>query len=55
LLAIISGEDREINFNLFVGDALVFDWNDKFDCFAGFEFVIGNPPCVCNRNLDMER
>jgi methylase of polypeptide subunit release factors len=54
LLAIISGEDREISFNLFVGDALVFDWNDKFDCFTGFDVVIGNPPYVCNRNLDAE-
>jgi hypothetical protein len=54
LLAIISGEDREINFNLFVGDALAFDWNDKFDYFTGFDIAIGNPPYVCNRNLDTE-
>ncbi|MDT3740717.1 MAG: N-6 DNA methylase [Candidatus Kapabacteria bacterium] len=55
LLALIEGEDiAEFEFNLFVGDALEFDWKKEVDSFKGFDIVLGNPPYVCARNLDTE-
>lgn len=55
LLALQSGEDLEqFEFNLFQGDSLDFDWTTKISDFNGFSIIIGNPPYVCARNLDIE-
>lgn len=52
ILALSAGEDAEVfDFNLFVGDALTFKWDDYVPNFTGFGLVLGNPPYVCNRNL----
>lgn len=52
LLAIVHGEDRErFNFNLFVGNSLAFDWQEKVRGFKGFDYVVGNPPYVRTKNL----
>ncbi|NOQ27007.1 MAG: N-6 DNA methylase [Bacteroidales bacterium] len=54
LLAIKEGEDTELfEFNLFVGDALDFNWKKNLIDFQGFDIIIGNPPYVCARNLDV--
>jgi len=53
LLALSEGEDREsFDFNLFIGDSLIFKWEDHYDNYAGFDIIVGNPPYVCARNLD---
>ncbi len=54
LFAIQNGEEGEINFNLFVGDALEFEW--AYNCAeikknGGFDVIVGNPPYVCSRNI----
>ncbi|WP_205943735.1 HsdM family class I SAM-dependent methyltransferase [Pedobacter aquae] len=55
LLALQSGEDiEELQFNLFQGDSLDFDWTTKITEFNGFSIILGNPPYVCARNLDSE-
>ncbi|WP_130537950.1 HsdM family class I SAM-dependent methyltransferase [Thiomicrorhabdus indica] len=55
ILAILNGEDKqEFNFNLFVGNTLGFDFHKVIDGFNGFDFVVGNPPYVCSRNIDNE-
>jgi adenine-specific DNA-methyltransferase len=55
ILAISEGEDRkQFDFNLFVADALSFDWNDTLNKFPGFDIILGNPPYVCSRNLTKE-
>lgn len=55
LLALQSGEDiEEFKFNLFKGDSLDFDWNTEVNEFSGFSIIVGNPPYVCARNLDIE-
>lgn len=55
LLALQSGEDiQEFQFNLYQGDSLDFDWSNKIKDFKGFSIVLGNPPYVCARNLDIE-
>lgn len=55
LLALQSGEDiEEFEFNLFQGDSLDFDWTTKISDFNGFSIILGNPPYVCARNLDIE-
>jgi adenine-specific DNA-methyltransferase len=55
LLALNEGEDFEsFNFNLFVGDALIFKWKDAIKQFDGFDIIIGNPPYVRVRNLSNE-
>jgi type I restriction-modification system DNA methylase subunit len=53
-LALSSGEDENFNFNLFDGDALDFVWKNRLDSFDGFDIIIGNPPYVCARNLDIQ-
>ncbi|KAF2327480.1 Eco57I restriction-modification methylase domain-containing protein [Flavobacterium nitrogenifigens] len=54
LLAINDGEDKKkFKFNLFNGNALIFEWNKKILNFKGFDIVIGNPPYVCSRNIDL--
>lgn len=55
LLALQSGEDiEEFQSNLFQGDSLDFDWTTKINDFNGFSIILGNPPYVCARNLDVE-
>lgn len=55
LLALSEGEDvNRFHFNIYIGDALVFRWNDVFQNFQGFEIIVGNPPYVSARNLDVE-
>jgi len=55
LLALQSGEDMvEFQFNLFQGDSLDFDWTTAINDFNGFSIILGNPPYVCARNLDIE-
>ena len=52
LLALTDGEDNEeFEFNIFKGDTLVFNWNEIYNDFTGFDAIIGNPPYVCARNL----
>ena len=47
LLALINGEDIDIEFNLHEANSLSFD----FSKLAPFDFVVGNPPYVCARNM----
>ena len=55
LLALSDGEDeRSFKFNLFVDDALIFNWNNNLKKFTGFDVILGNPPYVCARNLPEE-
>ncbi len=55
LLALQSGEDiEEFEFNLFQGDSLDFDWKINLNEFNGLSIILGNPPYVCARNLDIE-
>jgi adenine-specific DNA-methyltransferase len=50
LLAISEGEDiEEFKFNLFLGDALSFNWSEKIQQFRGFDVILGNPPYVCSK------
>ena len=52
ILAITEGEDKKVfDFNLFVGDALSFNWKRYVKKFTGFGMILGNPPYVCGRNL----
>lgn len=54
LLALQSGEDKEeFEFNIFQGDSLDFKWITKNTTFKGFNIILGNPPYVCARNLDI--
>jgi type I restriction-modification system DNA methylase subunit len=55
LLAIHEGEDeKQFNFNLFVGNALNFNWLsiDKIRTNEGFDVIVGNPPYVRAKHLD---
>lgn len=55
LLALKNGEDEEVyEFNLFRGDSLDFDWHSKIELFEGFDVILGNPPYVCARNLELD-
>ncbi len=55
LLAISKGEEESIfKFNLYVGNALDFNWNDTIKNFAGFDAVIGNPPYVRAKHISNE-
>ena len=55
LLALKSGEDEEAYlFNLYQGDSLDFNWTTIVDEFNGFDVILGNPPYVCARNLEVE-
>ncbi|WP_071889685.1 HsdM family class I SAM-dependent methyltransferase [Hymenobacter sp. PAMC 26628] len=57
LLAIGEGEDANFQFNLLEGNSLDFDWRTKFPRVGtqdGFDFVIGNPPYVCAKNISPE-
>lgn len=56
LLALSEGEDQEeFEFNLYVENALRFNWLDddeKIRQYGGFDILLGNPPYVCSRNMD---
>lgn len=55
LLALSEGEDvEEFHFNIHTGDALLFNWEEHYHNFEGFQIIIGNPPYVSARNLDVE-
>lgn len=52
LLAIKNGEDiQDYEFNMYVGDALNFKWDEVIVNFEGFKYIVGNPPYVCSRNI----
>ncbi len=54
-MALSEGEDvEEFHFNIHTGDALIFNWNNIYDNFQGFEIIVGNPPYVSARNLEVE-
>lgn len=54
LFAITEGEDRKkFEFNLFHGNTLDFDWHQQVKNFDGFDTIIGNPPYVRTKNLDL--
>ena len=53
LLALSEEEDvEEFHFNLHQGDALLFNWEEHYPDFDGFQIIVGNPPYVSARNLD---
>lgn len=54
LLALSEGEIAGFEFNLNQGNALNFSWIDHYKDFEGFNVVVGNPPYVCSRNIDLE-
>ncbi|MCX2838383.1 N-6 DNA methylase [Salinimicrobium sp. MT39] len=58
LLALSQGEDQEeIQFNLYKGDSLEFNWFENSQIIAdneGFDFIFSNPPYVGSSNLEEE-
>ncbi|MEA4850288.1 MAG: Eco57I restriction-modification methylase domain-containing protein [Paludibacter sp.] len=55
LLAISYGEDTlELEFNLYTGNSLEFDWstNETIRNNGGFDAIIGNPPYVSSSKID---
>lgn len=56
LLALSNGEDKEIvNFNLYIGDSLEFNWFERIPLInknGGFDFIFSNPPYVGSSNLE---
>ena len=50
LLALSFGEDVQLQFNLWTGDTLNFD----FSKMGRVDIVVGNPPYVCVRNMSDE-
>lgn len=55
LLALSEGENVEdFHFNIHTGDALLYNWNNIYEDFQGFEIIVGNPPYVSARNLDLQ-
>lgn len=54
ILALQEGEDDNFVFNLYTGDAIVFDWinaNDNIKKNGGLDLIVGNPPYVCSKNI----
>jgi len=52
-LAISEGEDVEqFKFNLFLGDALNFNWPKAVTTFNEFNCLVGNPPYVSSRKIE---
>lgn len=47
LLALMNGEDTDFKFNLYQANSLSFDFSE----IAPFDFIVGNPPYVCARNM----
>lgn len=56
LLSLVEGEDVSyFHFNLFVGNALGFDWKNECSSIKendGFDLIVGNPPYVRSKNID---
>lgn len=50
LFALERGEDEELSFNLWRGDALCFDFSNMRD----LDIIVGNPPYVRTRNMSIE-
>jgi adenine-specific DNA-methyltransferase len=50
LLAVLDGEDRDFQFNIYTGDSLDFDWQ-KIRGNRKFDFIVGNPPYVRTKNI----
>lgn len=50
LLALINGEDKNFEFNLYQANSLSFN----FDTLPEIDFIVGNPPYVCVRNMTEE-
>lgn len=57
LLTLFSITEGEIfdncKFNLVVGNALDFSWSNVIDDYEGFDCLIGNPPYVSSRHVDL--
>lgn len=54
LFAITAGEDKEeFEFNLYKGNTLNFNWKKIDKTFKGFDAIVGNPPYVRTKNLDI--
>lgn len=52
-LAVSEGEDvEEFKFNLFIGDALNFNWEKAVPNFQKFTCLVGNPPYVSSRKIE---
>ena len=54
LLALLHGEDVNFDFNILQADTLDFNtagWNRMY---THFDVVVGNPPYVCSRNVDVD-
>lgn len=57
ILALQEGEDDNFAFNLYTGDAIVFDWNNANDNVkknCGLDLIVGNPPYVCSKNISLD-
>lgn len=52
LLAIMDGEDSQLEFNLWTANSLTFDFKQIMTNYKGFDIIVGNPPYVCARNID---
>ena len=53
--ALVAGEDsKEFEFNLFAGDALEFSWKNQMSTLKPFDCIVGNPPYVCSRRLNIK-
>lgn len=53
LLALLHGEDSDFDFNILQADTLDFitpQWNQSY---TNFDIIVGNPPYVCSRNVDV--
>lgn len=53
LLALLYGEDSDFDFNILIADTLDFispEWNQSY---TGFDIIVGNPPYVCSRNVNV--
>jgi methylase of polypeptide subunit release factors len=57
ILAIENQEDTSFDFNLFVGNALDFNWADHAESVQknkGFDVIVGNPPYVSSKKISEE-
>jgi len=58
LFALSNNEDIEnYSFNLYQGNSLIFNWRTECERIgdnSGFDLIVGNPPYVCSRNMDLD-
>lgn len=58
LYAYLEGETEvEFRFNLFTDNSLTFNWAEACADIRdneGFDLIVGNPPYVCSRNMDVK-